>query len=673
MSPEQADSSGLDVDTRTDIYSLGVVLYEMLVGIVPLNLAAIGDQAMRMALREKEPPKPSTRVTELGDTQDEVARARRTDPASLRRELKGDLDWIVMQAIAKDRTQRYETANALATDCQRFLKHEPVMARPPSPGYLLRRFVKRNKLMVTAASIAIAAILAGAGAATLGFIRATEAEQVARREAATANATIDFLIDLFQVSNPYAMTPVTREDATNITAREILDMGAERIFNDLEDQPQVQSGLMTTIGRVYMGLGLLDRAFPLIEDALSIRERVYGAGHIAVGDSLMALGLYHLLEGDYEKAASSQARAIAIYEQAWGTDVPGLAWMLSRQAVTLTNLGRLEEALAMQRRAIDLLRNSPDPDPYAYGNALNNLGFVQNGLTQYEAASKTFAEAVEFLKDTEFHGLYSRALGNLAAAYMQMGRIEDSRALHEEALALRREFFGPEHNETGFSVANLAFLYQYLGDYERAEQFSREAIDIFSKQLGDRHPNIGIILGGLGRTLHLKGDDEQAESTLIEALGILENALGPDNVQISQAHNSLGETYAAEGKYAQAESQFRETLRIMQQLGVEHAHKGRALVGLAKLPESSLSDEQRLNYFRQGLDVIRNTEGLRTPDTAIYQLDFAAYLLQRGDEAQARDEYRDGLRNLAAALPEDNVRYRQQADRYRQLFGEPPP
>jgi tetratricopeptide (TPR) repeat protein len=469
------------------------------------------------------------------------------------------------------------------------------------------------------------------------------------------------------------MAPVTREDATNITAREILDMGAERIFNELQDQPAVQSGLMTTIGRVYMGLGLLDRAYPLIEDGLTIRERVFGAGHIAVGDSLMALGLYHLLKGDYEKAAASQGKAIAIYERAWGTDVPGLAWMLSRQAVTLTNLGRLEEALAMQRRAIDLLRNSPDPDPYAYGNALNNLGFVQNGLTRYEAAAKTFTEAVDVLKDTEFHGLYSRALGNLAAAYMQMGRIEDSRSLHEEALALRRQFFGPEHNETGFSVANLAFLYQYLGDYERAEQYSREAIGIFSKQLGDNHPNIGIILGGLGRTLHLEGRDEQAESTLIDALGILRQALGPDNVQTSQAHNSLGEVYAAQGKYALAESEFRETLRIMEQLGVEHAHKGRALVGLAKLPESSLSDEERLRYFEQGLDIIRNTEGLRTPDTAACQLDFAAYLLRRGDEARARDEFQQGLRNLAAALPDSNPRYRQQADRYRQLFGEPPP
>ena len=196
MSPEQADLNIIDIDTRSDIYSLGVVLYELLVGAPPLELTAIADQAIRVALREKDPPKPSTRFTDLGDTRDEIAKVRSTVPDDLRRQLKGDLDWIVMRAIEKDRTRRYETANALAMDCRRFLKHEPVLARPPSTAYHLQRFVRRNRLIVTAASIAILAIIAGATVATLGYVRATEAELIARQESATSKKVIDFLVGL---------------------------------------------------------------------------------------------------------------------------------------------------------------------------------------------------------------------------------------------------------------------------------------------------------------------------------------------------------------------------------------------------------------------------------------------------------------------------------------------
>jgi tetratricopeptide (TPR) repeat protein len=256
---------------------------------------------------------------------------------------------------------------------------------------------------------------------------------------------------------------------------------------------------------------------------------------------------------------------------------------------------------------------------------------------------------------------------------MQMGRIEDSRSLHEEALVLRRAVYGPDHNEVGYSVGNLAFLYQYLGDYEKAAAYSKEAIEIFSKQFGENHPNIGIILGGLGWTLRLQGRFGEAELTLREALGRLQTSVTADNVHTSQIHNALGETYAAQAKYAEAEAEFRESLRVLRQLGVEHAHQGRAMVGIASLPASSLSVEERMEYYVDGLRIVRNTEGLGTPDTAVLQINFGAFLLDQGEVARARAEFKSGLRHLAETLPGDNPRYLQQADRYRELFGEPPP
>ncbi len=672
MSPEQADSSGIDVDTRTDIYSLGVVLYELLVGIVPLNLAAIGDQAMRLALLEKDPPKPSTRVSELGDTVTDVARARRTDPAGLVKELKGDLDWVVMQAIAKDRTERYETVNALAMECRRYLNHEPVLARPPSAGYLLRRFVRRNRLMVGAASIALIAIIAGATAATLGFIRATEAERIAVREAAIASETTSFLVDLFQVSNPWASTAINPDVGADVSAREILETGAERIADELDDQPEVRAALMTAIGRVFMGLGLPDRAQSLVDEALDIRKRHYPPQHIAIGDSLMANGMYHLMKGDYATAAAQQGEAIGIYETAWGRDAPGLAWMLNRQAVTLANAGRLQDAIDMSLRSVTLLRDLEAPDPYVFADALNNLGFVYNSMSRFDEAAGHFEEALASITEDEFPGLYSRVLGNLAAAYMQMGRLAESRRVHERGLTLRRKYFGPEHIETAYSIANLAYLYQYFGEYEQSEALARESIRIFSARLGEQHPNIAIILGGLGWTLTLKGDHAAAASVLDEALTRLHASVGSGSVHEPPVLNALAENQARQGNVAAAEARFRESLAILEQAGVELAHTGRALAGLARLDSSSLDADERLAHFEEAIRILENTEGLGTPDAAIHLIDFGAFLHSQGLDERARNTFGTGLVHLEDALGTDNPRYLEQLERYRALFGADP-
>ena len=260
MSPEQAGVTGLDIDSRADIYSLGVVLYELLVGSLPLDLAP-NDQAMQIALKEKDPPKPITRFSELGDSQVEIARVRNTEPTALRSQLQGDLDWVVMRAMEKDRTRRYETVNALAMECKRYLDREPVLARPPSPGYLLNRFVQRNKLTVAAGALAFAAIVAGAGAAGFGYLRATEAERTAREEAETASQVADFMVDLFQVSDP------GEARGNSVTAREVLDRGAAQINEDTEIEPAIKGEAATNQWAGLPGAG-----------ALRARRRIFAGG-----------------------------------------------------------------------------------------------------------------------------------------------------------------------------------------------------------------------------------------------------------------------------------------------------------------------------------------------------------------------------------------------------------
>lgn len=202
MSPEQAEMSGLDVDTRTDIYSLGVVLYELLVGALPLDLRAAGFMEIQRIIRETEPPKASTRLGTLKDTQAEIAAKRGTDPVSLRKLLRRDLDWITMKAMAKDRTHRYSTAAELAAEVERYLRHEPVMAGAPSTTYRIRKYIRRHRLGVSAAAVVILAILVGIAGTTIGLLRARQAEKKATEEAATAKQVSDFMVDLFNVSDP---------------------------------------------------------------------------------------------------------------------------------------------------------------------------------------------------------------------------------------------------------------------------------------------------------------------------------------------------------------------------------------------------------------------------------------------------------------------------------------
>jgi len=273
MSPEQADLDGGGIDTRTDVYALGVVLYELLVGQLPFTSAELKKMGFHEVLRtikEVEPPKPSTRWSTISlATEPEVAALwenRRTNANALRRKLKGDLDWITMKALEKERERRYETANALAQDVKRHLRDLPVVAGPPSTTYRMQKFVRRNRTGVIAAGFVFVAVIAGIFGTTAGMIRAVRAEKRAVVEAETALQVSDFLVDLFEVADP------DQARGNSITAREILNAGSQRIEDELAAQPATQARLMNTIGKVYRNLGLFEEALPQLESSLALRR-----------------------------------------------------------------------------------------------------------------------------------------------------------------------------------------------------------------------------------------------------------------------------------------------------------------------------------------------------------------------------------------------------------------
>jgi tetratricopeptide (TPR) repeat protein/predicted Ser/Thr protein kinase len=392
MSPEQADLTGLDVDTRTDVYSLGVVLYELLVGARPFDRKALlqaGLDEMRRKIREEEPAKPSTRIQSLGDGSTVSARNRKTEPRRLERELHGDLDCIAMKALEKDRTRRYGSPAELAADVGRHLRHEPVMAGPPSAAYRLRKFARRHRWGVAVAGLLTLTLVAGTAVSTWQAVRATRAERRAVLEAQAAARVSDFLSDLFRVSEP------SEARGSSVTARELLDKGAKQIESELREQPELQARLMHVMGRAYESLGLYDQGELLLERALETRRRVLGGDHPDTLASMHSLGIVYWREGRYGEAERLYRDTIEARRRVLGEEHADTLATMNNLAALYVAQGRDEEAEALHEKTLEARRRVLGSDHPETLKSMHNLAGVRFGLGRVEEAEKLLQEVLK--------------------------------------------------------------------------------------------------------------------------------------------------------------------------------------------------------------------------------------------------------------------------------------
>jgi non-specific serine/threonine protein kinase/serine/threonine-protein kinase len=545
MSPEQAEMSGLDVDTRTDVYALGVILYELLTGALPFDskeLREHGFSEIQRTIREVEPPRPSSRVSTLGARAAESAERRKTEPRRLAGNLRGDLDWITMRALEKDRTRRYGSPSELAADIGRHLDHQPVLAGPPSATYRVGKFVRRHRIGVGMASLAVIALIG------FGVAMAVQAQRIAK-ERNRAERVAEFLADLFRVSDP----DEARGNA--LTAREILDKGAARIETELANEPEVQGQLFRTIGRVYRNLGLYARAEPLLTRSVEIRRRVLGPDDPLTLQSMDSLALFYQQTGRLAEAEKLQLATVEGRRRVLGEEDRLTLQSKDQLAMIYESQGRFPESGKLWREVLAARRrvlSSDDPDLFT---SMDCVGSSYQNEGRYDEAEKLYLEEVAGRTRVfgEDHPSTLWAMNNLGNVYIQQRRWDKAESTHKAALELRRRVLGNDHPRTLASMSNLADIYFAQGRMEEAEKLGREALEIDQRVLGAEHPNTLGTMTSLAKAKFELGRRDEAEKMLRDALAIQRRVLGDEHPDTLDSMTELAKLLAREGRYDEAE------------------------------------------------------------------------------------------------------------------------
>jgi serine/threonine protein kinase/tetratricopeptide (TPR) repeat protein len=637
MTPEQAELSALDVDTRADVYGLGVLLYELLTGTTPLDrksLRRAGYAEVLRRVRDEEPPKPSTRLSESQETLAAAAARRRTDPGRLAKEVRGDLDWIVMRCLEKDRTRRYETASALARDVERYLHDEPVEASPPGAGYRLRKLLRKHRAAVGTAAAFVLLLLAAVGISAGLAVRATEAEakardkerlaleerdakEQARREAEAAqrkqaDAVAGLLESVFRGLDP-------RDPGQGLKGALVsrLDKVAADVAQEYAGEPLLLARMRAALGETQLGLGEPGKAVMLLLQTLEARRALLGPDHRDTLESMIQLGRAYQAVGAWKLAEQLHREALPKCRAALGPD----------HRLTLQCTSALADALRVTARPAE------------------SLELLEQALRRQEAT----------LGPDHPDTLTTRS--NLALTYLSVGRHAEAAAALERVLAGRTRVLGADHPDTLGSMTDLAIACRATGQLSRALELLQKALDGQRAKLGTDHPYTLNTMNNLALARQAVGQNDQALALLRQALDRRRAKLGLDHPDTLVTTSHLAGAYYGAGEKAKAVALWQEAAAGMRRVfGAAHPNTQHCLSNLAVAHRDAGHPEKALPLLREVAQGYVTRLGPDHPLSLRARLSaFAAELgVTRSEEARRR--FREDLAELRKRRGADGPR-----------------